>query len=390
MRGYLAPPMSDEGKKPRDIKDLRARLGRTGTSGAPAAQEGASLPPPAVGPFGASSPSASSAGATEASLPSAGAFDPFGAVAAPPQGPREVRLVIDEKPMSDAETGRSGSGRAIAILVGVVVGLALGGAAVSVIQDNKLFGRIKADAESVRTSVSTASNTVSKASSLVETVVAKAKGGAGRAPAVDYAAIEELRKLEKPLPEGEFARKFYLIGLAPEAMQLLHEYYNTIQLIWFRVQSLAATTLPPARRTELDQSATAAAGLASKQVGCVPYSAGDMVACGLVYVDMPAPVAVAAGQDPPALPEKLNVHQRSGSAAVERTRYTGQDLKSNPENYVVLVDTTRSLGVLGQQAAAFAEFSRDLGALKGAIDRAMQLQTQLTGKLAGIEEKSGE
>ena len=128
-----------------------------------------------------------------------------------------------------------------------------------------------------------------------------------------------------------------------------------------------------------------ASEIATRQVGLVPFSVGDNVAGGLVIVDMPP----NRNQDEP-LPEKLMVRSRAGGAAAERTRYTGQDLTTNPENYVMLVDTQRSIGVLGQSAGPFAEYQRDLLALKALMDKLVEVQGRLEtelGRIAALEEQ---
>ena len=57
--------------------------------------------------------------------------DPF-AAGAPQQGPREVRLVLDDKAVDDAEVGRKSSGRTAAIVgVSILLGLAIGGGVAS-------------------------------------------------------------------------------------------------------------------------------------------------------------------------------------------------------------------------------------------------------------------
>ncbi len=76
--------------------------------------------------------------------------------------------------------------------------------------------------------------------------------------------------------------------------------------------------------------------------------------------------------------------------AAERTRYTGQPLTESPEDYVILVDTPRSIAILGTQAAAFAEYQRDLLQIKQLMDKTVETQGRLEtalGDIARLEER---
>jgi hypothetical protein len=311
--------------------------------------------------------------------------DPFAASSAMPASPQEVRLVIDEKPVSDAESGRRGRGTviivaAICIVLGLVAGYGVGG----VVSENATYNATVRDGKDIYQTVQASSQVVNQANTLVKAAVTKARGGTGRTAAVDYASIEALRALEKPLTANEFSRKRYG-AFNPGTVDALFEYYNSIQQLWDRFTSLANSTLPPARRQELDAAAGAASEIATRQVGLVPFTVGDNVAGGLVIVDMPA----NRNNDEP-LPEKLMVRTRPGGQPAERTRYTGQPLTENPENYVMLVDTQRSIGVLGRQAGPFAEYQRDLLVINQLMEKTMEVQGRLEtelGNIARLEEQ---
>jgi hypothetical protein len=306
--------------------------------------------------------------------------DPFAAGAPAAQaGPQEVRLVIDEKAMPDSESGRRGRGTVIIVAaVGIVLGLIAGYGVGSVVAENKTYNATVRDGKDIYQIVQGSSTKVNQATTIVNTLVTKARGGPGKRPAVDYAAIEQLRAIEKPLSANDFSRKRYG-AFAPPTVDALFEYYNTIQVVWDKFTSLANTTLPAARRTELDAAAGAASEIATRQVGLVPFTVGDNIAGGLVIVDMPA----NRNQDEP-LPEKLMVRSRPGGPPAERTRYTGQPLTENPENYVLLVETARSIGVLGQQAGPFAEYQRDIMAIKQLMDKLVEVQGRLETELGNI------
>ena len=129
--------MPEEPKRPRNIKDLKARLGRTVVSkGQPSSSppgarptpvppaRASSVPPPAGGMPGAAPGVAPPPFARpESSKPPS---DPFASAGAQPAA-QEVRLVVDEKPVADSEVGRKKKSLMYILLgAGLIVGLAAG------------------------------------------------------------------------------------------------------------------------------------------------------------------------------------------------------------------------------------------------------------------------
>ncbi len=403
--------MSDQ-KKPRDIKDLKARLGRTiapGTQKAPVAPPGGGAippppmggppagaggvaPPPMMSPMGGPSPIlgpqvAPPPFAQPAPAPAPAPRDPFAAQKASQSvHPREVHLVIDEKPVDDAEVGRKARGRifivaAIVLAVGMVMGYGAG----SMMSTRKLYNMAVRDGKDVNQVVNQASDTVNKAKRLVDTAMQNAAPrGAGRHPAVDYATIAALRALKKPLNADAFARKNYSI-FNPTTVDSLFVYYNNINMAWDKFATLAARVLPERNHAELDRAATAAGETVSTQYGLVPFSNEGLFGGGLVYVTVPpAPPPPAPGQEPAPPPTKVSVSDRPGGTPFERTIYAGQDLNTTPSNYVILIDGSRSGGVLGQRASPFLDYVRQIRELQDLMQKTVETQGQLTTSLSEI------
>ena len=393
--------MADQAKKPRKIKDLKARLGKTiapstqgggqavpapnvGAPGAAAPPGGGVAPPPGRGggvpapgirpgaPRGVVPPSFGQPAAQPA-----GPADPFAAQAPAAVGPREVRLVIDEKPVADAEVGRKARGRFF-IIAGafLAIGLVVGYGAGSMMSDRALYNMAVRDGKDIYQAVRDASDTVTKAQRYIETSLTAARGGPGKSPAVDYQAIEALRALEKPLEADAFSRKRYR-AFKPETVDALFEYYNNVQLLWARFETLAARTLPETRRRVLDEAAAAAAAVATP-TGCVPMIEEERFFCGLVYVRIPE-------EQPEGEEVKVMVRTtRSSTREFEKTLYTGQDLSENTDNYVILTNPQRSVGVIGEQASEFGQYTAQLAEIKATMDRTMEVQGRLERELGDV------
>lgn len=407
---------ADPPKKPKDIKDLKARLGRTiapntqraaipaPALGGPAAPPGG-IAPPAIGappglvpPPGAAVAAPPSMGGP-ASLPGASAVapPPFmqraapAAPAAPPPpsdpfaagpqhavGPREVRLVIDEKPVSDAEIGRKQGGRVFIILaLGVLVGGALGFGTGNVVEQNRLRGQVIADGKEIYNSVHTASDTVNQAKRLVNTALEKS---AANPPAVDFASIEQLRALKKPFEAGVFSRRKYG-AFQPGTVDALFEYYNGVNQLWEKFASISARTLNAGARTELTNAAQAAGSLSSTQYGLVPRSIEGALIGTLVFVDPPPPPPAGEQVQPRV---EASVRASRGGAAATKKIYTGQPLDTDPSQYVILVEGASSINVLGQQASAFGQYRSSLTELKTLLDKTIEVQGRLENELGQI------
>lgn len=407
---------ADPPKKPKDIKDLKARLGRTI---APNTQK-AAIPAPAMGPGGVPAPAGIAPpaiaappgmvpppGAAVAAPPSMGgpaplpggsavapppfmqraaaarpapapqSADPFAAGPAQAAGPREVRLVIDEKPVNDAEIGRKQRGRVFIILgLGMLLGGALGFTTGNVVEQNRLRSQVIADGKDIYASVHTASDSVNQAKRLVNTALERS---GATPPVVDFATIEQLRALKKPFEAGVFARRKYG-AFQPGTVDALFEYYNDVNQLWEKFAAISARTLNAGARTELTNSSQAAATLSTTQYGLIPRSIEGAIIGTLVYVDPPAPPP--AGE--PVVPRTdAVVHSRRGGAPATVKIYTGQPLDDNPSQYVILVDNSH-VEVFGQQLGPFAQYRSSLTELKTLLDKTIEVQGRLENELGQI------
>ncbi|HEY6876811.1 MAG TPA: hypothetical protein VI299_02285 [Polyangiales bacterium] len=412
--------MSEQPKKARDIKDLKARLGRPGAtpsmpgpvSGIPAplpmpgaqgpgiprgdvpapfapapvgrpsmpsqtgrlpaqpgAARGASIPPadPFAAPAGSFPPpagagSVSGAPSARPSMPA----DPF--AAAPASAPREVRLVIDDKTaVDDAEIGRKSAGKFIAAaLVAALAGVLVGWFVGSTWRERQLYDVVLQDAKDVYTAVSTATPKIEEAKNLIDKI---AKSG----PNIDFKAIEDLRKLEKPFPADVFSRKHYR-ALESATVDQLFQYYNNTNLLWAKIQVIAAKSLSPNARDALVKSATTAGEMVGKEYGCIPVKADKDYSCGLVTFTRGAE-------------GKATVNTRTGS--VDKQLYAGQDLGSKTSDYVIAVDKARSGDILQGATNQFNNFVRDLIDAKTLADQTVEMQGRLTQQLGQVASLKG-
>ncbi len=419
--------MSDD-KKPK--KDLRARLGKTiapTTPGAPPinipGMPGAApvAPPPAVGapppiagpadiappPVAAPAPVAPPVMAPPMGAPSS----LFGADVAPPpfarpaapaaepprprppsdpfaathqQGPQEVRLVFDDKPVHDDEVGRRQSGRtAIVAAVCLLLGAALGIGGGSMNGRRGLYNVTVRDGHDIFTAVDTASRTVLDAQTKIDACVTAAAGQGGQPARVDYASIEQLRALEVPLQAGAFARKNYG-AFQPQTVDDLFAYYNNVQQLWGMFTRLGNTTLPEGRRAELDRTATATADASTAQYGAVlvtaPEDQGGQLMGQLAFVEEAPP----EGDSPRVLARGT----RGGPGRAMAIFAPGVEIGTAP-THVLLIDGAGSRGVLAVQTGAFGEYVNSIREIKTLMDPTIEIQGRLTtslGEIARLEE----
>ncbi len=343
---------------------------------APAALFGADLAPP---PF--AQPAAAPAAPPKPRPPS----DPFAAQASSyTGGPQEVRLVIDEKPVSDDEVGRQQRGRT-ALIAGIciLVGAALGAGGGSMNGRRTLYNVTVRDGHDIFTAVDTASRTVLDAQTKIDACVAAAAGQGGQPARVDYASIEQLRALENPLQAGAFARKNYG-AFQPQTVDDLFSYYNNIQELWRMFGHLQNTTLPEARRAELDRTATATSESATAQFGAVlvtaPEDQGGALMGQLAFIEE----APAEGDEPRVLARGT----RGGPGRAMAIFAPGVEIGTSP-THVLLIDGAGSRGVLASQTGAFGEYVNSIREIKTLMDQTIEIQGRLTtslGEIARLEE----
>jgi hypothetical protein len=295
--------------------------------------------------------------------------DPFAAAAPSAAGPREVRLVIDDKAVSDAEVGRkSGFKFILAAVAAAIVGVAVGGFIGSTARERQIYDLVLADAKDVYKSVNDASATVEKAQKLLDQVAKSAAPGAGKGAEIDFKSLEELRKLNKPFPADVFSRKYYR-AFGPASVDALFTYYNNTNVLWAKIGVITARSLAPANREGLEKAAKAAAELSSSEFGCVPFKDGDKYGCGLVNVKHEG--------------EKTQVVLKGNS--FDKEEYGGQDLSAKTtSNYVIMIDKGRSNEILGAPTSPFQTFARDLVEAKTLADQTSEIQGRLIQQLGEL------
>jgi hypothetical protein len=345
---------------------------------------GRSVRPPAGDPFGPP-PGALPPGARPSGLPSAppgglapgrsappgtvpaAPLDPF-AAAAPAAGAREVRLVIDDKAVSDAEVGRKGGGKfVIGAIAAAIVGVAVGWFVGTTARERQIYDLVLADAKDVYKSTSDATATVEKAQKLLDQALKAAAPAADKAVEVDFKAMEELRKLSKPFPADVFSRKYYR-AFGPATVDSLFTYYNNTNLLWAKIGVITARAV--AQKDSLEKAAKAADGLAKSDYGCVPFKDGDNFSCGLVNVKR-----TEDGKG-------LQVVTRGGS--YDKTAFAGQDLGTKTSDYVIMIDKGRSNDILGAPTSVFQTYARDLMEAKTLADQTLEIQGRLIQQLGEL------
>lgn len=387
-------------KKPRKIKDLKARLGRTiapntqqgdgavapppGVGAQPAAKPKPAAPPGEVVPPSVGKPAAPGIVAPPFAKPkpkpAPAAADPFGSPAVS-QAPRaqEVRLVFDDKPVEDEEVGRKRKAKTLMLLgIGALLGLVLGYLSGSVMNDRRIHNMAVRDGKDLYAAVQEASNTVSEAQRLTDEAVRAARGAPGKAPAVDYESIEALRALEKPFTANVFSRKNY--GLfRTDVVDAMFDYYNHINQVWGRIEAVSAMTSGDTRREELNASAESMEN-ATALIGCLVRVADDRYQCNLGFVRLPE-----EGEEGGI---RIRASQRSRQEAEKQLWVGAEDADLSSGEFVILVNNQQSMGVLGSQSNLFAEYVREIGGIKALIDETTELQGRVETGLGEVASNS--
>ncbi|MDH5490922.1 MAG: hypothetical protein OEY14_03005 [Myxococcales bacterium] len=408
--------MADEPTKPRKIKNLKARLGRTITPNQRAAGAAGPLPPPSVGgPGGVVPPPGGLVPPPGGLVPPPGGLVPpaggamgipgAGGIVAPPFGQPEpapqpgsddpfasqggeavqqVRLVIDDQTtVTDEEAGRKKSGKSYLLIgLGVLLGLIIGWGLGSTMGERRLYNRTVVDAKAIYDDVRASTDEIAKARRHINAAVTASTPGAGRTARVDYEAIEALVAMAQPFSAENFSQRQYG-RLDAEAVNGLFDYAGKVTTLWERFTTLSTLTAGEERRRALDEAAGAVDDL-SAQTGCVPISDDDGFRCGMVYVTFPEP---EEGQ-PPSTTVQVRPTRGRGQAH-DKTVFAGTGLEENPSSFVILTDTARSLGVLGQRASTFSEFRAELLGVKALMDETIQVQGRLeqaVGRAARLDE----
>ncbi|MGE0791552.1 MAG: hypothetical protein AB7S26_38105 [Sandaracinaceae bacterium] len=340
---------------------------------------GVAKPPAGIGAApsrGVAAPPFAQPAAPAAAPRAAAAADPFSAASAAPPPQQVVRVEFDERLVTDQEVGRRNWGR---VLVGAVVvlavGFGIGWGVGQMLERRALYNRTVQDGQEIYNTVNEASTTVTAAQRHINAIVTAAVGdqGSNTPPHVDYDAIEALRALERPFDATAFTDKNYG-AFQPGVVNDLFEYMIKVQELWDQFRVLAAQSLPEARRTELDRTATETAEGASTQYGAVLSLTEDGIIGGSL-----------AFLGPGADETHLMARATRGGPGREFALYTGveQEITGSPE-FVMLIDNGTSRGVLAEQTGAFGRFLLMVREIKQKIDETMEIQGRLITSLGEV------
>lgn len=315
--------------------------------------------------------------------------DPFGgagAAAAPAVEAKKVTLVVDESSVQDSEIGRGASTRNLFIVAaGLVAGIAVGYMVGNTTGDRRLWNRVISDAKDLYKTVDEVSKVVDQAKKQVQAISDASNGGPGREATVDHKAIAELAKIPKPLTAAAFYQKRYK-AFQSGTVDDLFDYYGNINVLWDKFAELEAKTRGADKQEALKKSAEIADFLINNQYGMVPREAGDTFTGDLVYVSIPAPQYDEQGEQIPSA--ALNVSSKAGGETVEKQRYLGQpDFGKKPSDYVILVNKSLSMGILGQPASLFGEYRRDVSEISALMSKTIEIQGRLIKTLSDVAAK---
>ena len=324
---------------------------------------------------------------SQAPAPGAVRTDPFGeAAAAPKVEEKKVTLVVDDSSVRESEIGTVSRSRSFFIIAaGLVAGVAVGYMVGNTLGDNRLWNRVVDDAKDIYRTVDEVSTTVDKAKKQVQAITDASKGGPGRRASVDYKAIAELAKIPKPLTAAAFHQKRYK-AFTSGTVDDLFDYYGNINVLWDKFAALDGKTKGEEKLSALNKSAEVADFLINNQYGMVPQRAGERIVGDLVYVTIPAPEIDEEGKPVPST--ALNVSSTANGEWVEKQRFLGQkEFTAAPEDYVILINKSISMGILGQPASLFAEYRRDVAEISTLMNKTVEIQGRLIRTLSDVAAK---
>jgi len=357
--------MAEEENQPRKMKDLKARLGRTI---APSTMSGPVAPPgaPTQAPPGIAPPSFLTANKEEE--------DPFAASAAAQSAGAQV--VFDESAALEIqEKGKQERTKAVIItaavtaLIAIGIGYAIGGVA----SQRDRFKSAIATSEEIYQSVDAAQAPLDEAYELISRITRKAAEHE-----IDFEALETLRAMPNPFQAEAFAGKDYLLFNA-QAVDSLFAFNREAAAVFTQISRFSQNALSANGRARLEAAVAAdknmkaardsefakGFGWMEHQIGCRPQTKGPVPRCELVYVDNP-PLNEQGNQVTSA---KVKAGPNPRSRPYEANLYTGSDdLAKNLEDYIILIDNEKSLGVLGEKASAFTEFVREANRIRTALE----------------------
>lgn len=332
------------------------------------------MPPPAIGGIPGLGPAAVPPPpfAQQPAAPAGPDYskDPF-AMVAPAQGPREVRLVIDEKmTVSDAETGRGrGLGRVVAIVISLCA-LGLGYCSGSTMLDRVIYNRSVNDGREIKTVVEGSAKALAGAQARIQQAIALAN----TKKQADFDTAQYLRALKKPIDAAAFNRRNY-IKFQSATVDNLFEYYNGVNRLWDLFSIHAGRT--PADRDALTKASDLATALATTDYGIVLSMQDGLFLGNIVILG-----------DPRMDGENLagyQVRDRMGRAPVDKIIYRGAELTSENFGEVVIpINPQSKAGLLAENLSPFRDYLLRLNAMNALMAEIQQRQTQLMTQLAEI------
>jgi hypothetical protein len=322
--------------------------------------------------------------------------DPFAAASSQAAlAQKKVTLVIDDSAVKDDEIGRKSRGKTLAVvIVSILLGLAAGFGIGNTIDRRTQFKLAVRDGKDIYNRINDVSKTVDGARELLKRAVDASSGGPGKKASVDFATIEQLVAMKRPLSANEFHRRLYK-AFGDGVVDDLFDYYNNVNLLWDGFTALGAKSAGPGKRDALTKSAAATDGLLNTDYGMVLTKTGDQFAGALVFLNIPPAQPAAAAAKPEKKGKKkgkdadegvkVKVSSSQGGQEVERTLYSGQDgLSDSSEKYAFMLDKVRSRSILGESANLFAKFRADLMDLNTRMDKTNEVQGRLLKGLGPI------
>lgn len=424
--------MSDEqSNQPSKKKDLKARLGRTIAPNTPGAAlpPGVTLPTPPGAP-GAAAPAEGAAGAVPppalpppglpvggnplaAPLPSPkavveppwvkqqreeeerrkiedekrrkrNAADPFAAAAPSTVATAATqRVEIDETALHEAlaEQSKKTLKLTAAVLVVVtLIAMLIGKSIGSTMSARDNHNRALEAAENLHRTVQRGDAALQTVKGSLDRLLAGAQMGPGKTPHVEYAAMEEMLRVENPFRAEHFTETNYSAFDAPATDAML-KYYNSTRNVFERIDRIARSynIRNPEGRRQLDASFQAAADFSRYPAACVPTLVGEAPAqramCNMVFVDVNA-TATAEG---------LPTRQRPAGNPTMRQAFNGsQTFPASYDKVFMLVNFPASTDVMGSTLHLHDRYMRELNELKGLVDGAIQARAEFRNEMDRI------
>ncbi len=369
----------DSPKKPKKMKDLKARLGRTiaptGGGAAPIAPpnlgggaaggDGDAVPPPSgiVAPSVAKNPTPSAGVVPSGPSVVKPAFireqeaeeEARKAKAEAAKARREMKIVVDDSDVEDAmDSKRARVFIAIVGAIAIVIGFGIGKTLQEKWSEDERINLAIEAARDIRDSVGAADDAVQQIRTHTEAAIASATASP---PTINVDALRAMQAIQIPFDAHTFSGKNYT-QFQPATVDAIFDYYLKVTELSGAVQVNANRGIVPASRTAIETAIQSLQDTGSSPIACAVVNAGGRLACDMVWITGP----LADGRFPTA-------PQRRGGTPTPRGPFNpGSDLAPQLGNTLILVNTGNSQGVLGENARAFAEYLHGLNRMKAQLD----------------------